>query len=61
MRSSQEMYMDVAEHCSAYEHVTKPNCFCNEAPNSPSCLNCTHFAKDEHCTLDLYDAIAKNL
>ncbi len=61
MRSSQETYMDVAERCSAYEHVDKPNCFCNEAPNSPSCLNCKHFAKDEHCTLDLYDAIVTKL
>lgn len=61
MRSSQKTYMDVAERCSAYEQVTKKNCFCNEAPNSPSCLNCKHFAEDEHCTLDLYDAIAKNL
>lgn len=61
MRSSQETYMDVAERCSAYEHTTTPNCFCNEAPSSPSCLNCKHFAADEHCTLDLYDTIVKKL
>jgi hypothetical protein len=61
MRSSQETYMDVAERCSAYEHTAQKNCFCNEAPSSPSCLNCTHFAADEHCTLDLYDSIVKNL
>lgn len=61
MRSSQETYMDVAERCSAYELAENSNCFCNAAPDSPSCLNCKHFAKDEHCTLDLYDAIAKKL
>ncbi len=61
MRSSQETYMNVAERCSAYEHINQPNCFCNEAPNSPSCLNCKYFAEDEHCALDLYDAIVKNL
>lgn len=61
MRSSQETYMNVAERCSAYEHIRHQNCFTNEAPSSPSCLNCKHFASDEHCTLDLYDSIVKHL
>ncbi len=61
MRSSQETYMNVAERCSAYEHTNKSDSFRNQAPSSPSCLNCKHFAEDEHCTLDLYDAIVKKL
>lgn len=59
MRSSQETYMNVAERCSAYNHISHENAFTNVSPSTPSCLNCKHFADDEHCRLDLYDKIVK--
>lgn len=61
MRSSQEVYKDVAEHCSAYDKKECKDCFTNIAEGTKSCLNCRHFADDEHCRLDLYDPIVKNL
>ncbi len=62
MRSSQEVYKEVAERCSAYHKIENGNAFTNSADmESKSCLNCKHFAKDEHCKLDLYDPIVKNL
>ena len=53
MRAGAEVYREVAERCSAY--------FCNVAEGEKSCLNCRHFAEDEHCRLDLYDPIVKEL
>lgn len=61
MRSSKKIYEDVAKRCSSYEKTTTSelsncvNCDCT------SCLNCEHFASDEHCVLDLYDSIRENL
>ncbi len=62
MRSSENVYNKVAERCSAYD---KKKC-CDSLSNSTSdgtksCLNCKHFANDEHCKLDLYDDIVKNI
>lgn len=60
MRASKETYEHVAKECSAYkrkEYGAK-NC---ASDSCPSCLNCTHFSTDEHCVLDLYDPIVKNL
>ena len=61
MRSSKKQYEDVANHCSAY-HKTKgselSNCVRDDCN---SCLNCAHFANDEHCKLDLFDDISKSL
>jgi hypothetical protein len=62
MRSSTETYKEVAERCSAYEK--KCGChgnFNNAADDNVSCLTCTHFTNTEHCDLDLYDPIVKNL
>lgn len=61
MRSTSEIYNEVAERCSAYDKKDKKDCFCNIAGDAKSCLTCRHFADDEHCRLDLYDPIAKNL
>ena len=61
MRSSTEIYKEVAERCSAYDKKEKKDCFCNIAGDNRSCLNCRHFADDEHCKLDLYDPIVKEL
>ena len=62
MRSSEETYCKVADRCSEYTPVTKDSasnsasCHCER-----SCQTCKHFASDEHCRLDLYDKIVKNL
>ncbi len=59
MRSSNETYKEVAERCSSYDVKDCPDCHSNSA-DEVSCLTCSHFC-NEHCTLDLYDRIAKNL
>ena len=51
MRSSAETYKEVAERCSAYE----------KRCSGKSCLSCDHFTDTEHCELDLYDPIVRNL
>lgn len=61
MRSSEQVYKEVAERCSAYDKKTQNDSLSNMAEGSKSCLNCRHFAADEHCRLDLYDPIAKDL
>ena len=35
--------------------------YSEEYKGEKSCLNCRHFAEDEHCRLDLYDPIVKEL
>ena len=61
MRSSKTMYETVANNCSEYKlkEYGATNYACD--PSCKSCLNCTHFTQSEHCTLDLYDKIAKNI
>ena len=61
MRAGAEVYREVAERCSAYDKRERKSCFCNVAEGEKSCLNCRHFAEDEHCRLDLYDPIVKEL
>ncbi len=61
MRSSTEVYKEVAARCHAYNKKDCKDCATNAAEGTKSCLNCKHFAADEHCVLDLYDPIAKNL
>lgn len=61
MRSGTEIYKRVAERCSSYDKKDKKDEFTNMAEGQKSCLTCRHFAEDEHCRLDLYDPIAKNL
>ncbi|MDE6025941.1 MAG: hypothetical protein K2G45_10860 [Lachnospiraceae bacterium] len=61
MRSSTEVYAEVAERCHAYDKKERKDCFCNVAGDTKSCLNCRHFADDEHCRLDLYDPIVEKL
>lgn len=62
MRSSEETYCKVADRCSEYTPVSESsasnstNCHCVR-----SCQTCKHFASDEHCRLDLYDDIVKNI
>ena len=48
MRAGAEVYREVAERCSAYDKRERKSCFCN-------------VAEDEHCRLDLYDPIVKEL
>ncbi len=61
MRSSTEVYKEVAERCHAYNKKAGSDSVSNSYDESKSCLNCKHFAADEHCVLDLYDPIVKNL
>jgi len=61
MRSSQEVYKEVAQRCSAYDKKTVNDSLSNMSEGSKSCLNCRHFADEEYCKLDLYDPIVKNL
>lgn len=64
MKETNKNYEEVAKRCSSY---TKKDCdtFTNNADcdtNNTSCLNCSHFSlEQQHCNLDLYDQIAKNL
>ncbi|MBQ4522805.1 MAG: hypothetical protein IJA10_07620 [Lachnospiraceae bacterium] len=62
MRSSQEVYKEVAQECDSYTAVNaqNENAFTNSA-KEVSCLSCQHFAADEHCELDLYDKIVAKL
>ena len=61
MRSTKNEYEAVAKRCSSYAKTTTSE-LCNcVSDDCTSCLNCEHFAADEHCVLDLYDPIAKNL
>ncbi len=61
MRSTKKMYADVATRCSAYKKTTTSELSNSVDDDSTSCLNCSYFAKDEHCVLELYDAIAEQL
>ena len=61
MRSSSDVYKKVAERCSSYDKKDKKDAFTNMTDGGRSCLSCRHFAEDEHCRLDLYDPIAKNI
>ncbi len=62
MRDSKKMYEEVAVRCSSY--CPKESCCKNSTKNSTktnvSCATCKHFTKDEHCDIDLYDAIVEN-
>ncbi len=60
MRASKATYEEVAKRCSSYTRCCD-NAFKNVESDKMSCLTCEHFAKDEHCVLDLYDPIVKNL
>lgn len=61
MKCSKELYEDVAIRCSEYDK-TSTSPLSNTVDNDcTSCLNCRHFAKDEHCVLDLFDQIRNNL
>ena len=63
MKSSKKTYQEVAEACSKYEPVSEESAFKNSSCecSTPSCLNCTHFTKQEHCDLDLYDQIVEKI
>lgn len=61
MRSSKKQYEDVANHCSAYHKTNSSELSNSVRENCNSCLNCAHFARDEHCKLDLFDDISANL
>ncbi len=61
MRSSKKEYEAVAKRCSAYAKTSESELSNCVGDSCTSCLNCEHFAADEHCVLDLYDPIAKNL
>lgn len=65
MKSSKQTYQDVAKACSSYAPTHRPEGFYNDSNacdcKEPSCLNCSHFTKAEHCDLDLYDQIVRNI
>lgn len=61
MRSSKKKYEEVANRCSCYCKTTTSELSNCVSCDCTSCLNCDHFAPDEHCELDLYDPIAQNL
>lgn len=61
MRSSKKKYEEVANRCSSYSKTNTSELSNCVDGNCTSCLNCHHFASDEHCKLDLYDEIAQNL
>ena len=61
MRSTSDVYKEVAQRCSAYDKKSKKDSLSNMADDEKSCLTCRHFANDEHCKLDLYDPIVKDL
>lgn len=61
MRSTKQKYEEVANRCSSYSKTTTSELSNSVSSDCCSCLNCEHFASDEHCVLDLYDPIAQNL
>jgi hypothetical protein len=62
MRSSKETYQEVAKACSEYSPYHKQAGFYNDCTGcDPSCLNCSHFTKEEYCNLDLYDKIVNRI
>lgn len=61
MRSSKKEYEEVAQRCSSYDKTTTSELSNCVDCDCTSCLNCRHFASDEHCKLDLYDAIIANM
>lgn len=60
MRSTKKQYEEVANQCSSYTKTTTSELSNSVDCDCTSCLNCKHFAPDEHCKLDLYDAIVNN-
>lgn len=58
MKASKESYEKVARHCSEFHKNQSSGCK-NSTCNSEevSCLNCTHFDKDNYCNLNLFDQI----
>lgn len=61
MRSTKKEYEAVAKRCSSYCKTNSSELSNCVDCNCTSCLNCEHFASDEHCVLDLYDPIAQSL
>ncbi|CVI67829.1 MAG TPA: hypothetical protein H9968_05220 [Candidatus Anaerobutyricum stercoris] len=63
MKSSKQTYQEVAEACSKYDPVSSEYAAKNSSCDckTPSCLNCVHFDKNEHCVLDLYDQIVERI
>jgi hypothetical protein len=61
MRESKQIYEKVAEKCSSYTRNTQTGLSNCVDCNCTSCLNCDHFAPDEHCVLDLFDSIKETL
>ncbi len=64
MRATETTYAKVAENCSSFAPkecncATRTTNSMNEH-SDVSCRTCKHFAKDEHCVLDLYDQIVMN-
>ena len=61
MRDSKKNYEEVAKRCSSYSKTDQTELSNTVDCDCTSCLNCKHFASDEHCVLDLYDPIKENL
>lgn len=60
MKANKTTYQNVAKQCSSYNRKETGVTNCS-SDSCPSCSNCNHFTTDEHCSLDLYDSIAKTL
>lgn len=62
MRATNEVYEEVAEHCSRFSPISNRNSYSNSYSDSKetSCKNCSHFDDEEYCELDLYDQIVEN-
>lgn len=61
MRDSKQVYENVAKNCSSYAKTSGSELSNCVDCNCTSCLNCKHFAADEHCMLDLFDGIKNSL
>lgn len=60
MRSSQQMYGQVAKNCSQYK-MRFIEALMNVGDEPRSCANCRHFSNDEYCKIDVYDQIAARI
>lgn len=59
MSTSENIYENVAEHCSSYCTAGGCNCTNSAGVRAISCTNCKHFADNEYCDLDLFDQIVQ--
>ncbi|MDD3184890.1 MAG: hypothetical protein PHD70_03105 [Anaerostipes sp.] len=65
MSNQNKLYEEVAQSCSEYCPCGCDNSVKNVSNGNDSkgcsCLNCSHFDSNHHCSLDLYDQIVNNI